>query len=134
MFAILRHHGIPERIVTAIRTIYTNSKSMVIVDNKNSATFNITTGILQGDVLAPYLFILVIDYVMRRAEEEGKTGFTTHPQQTRRLHGFKINDLISQTTWLSWKSCWNEHNTSCRFTAIWPTKSNLSSTSTRPNG
>ena len=30
---------------------------------------------------------------MRRAEEEGKTGFTTHPQQTRRLHGFKINDL-----------------------------------------
>ena len=54
MFAILRHHGIPERIVTAIKTIYTNSKSMVTVDNKNSATFNITTGILQGDVLAPY--------------------------------------------------------------------------------
>ena len=93
MFAILRHHGILERIVTAIKTIYTNSKSMVTINNKYSAPFNITTGILQGDVLAPYLFILVIDYVMCRAEEEVKTGFTTHPQQTRRLHGFKINDL-----------------------------------------
>ena len=66
---------------------------MVTVNNKYSATFNITTGILQADVLAPYFFILVIDYVMRRAREEGKTGFITHPQQTRRLHGFKINDL-----------------------------------------
>ena len=30
---------------------------------------------------------------MRRVEEEGKTGFPTHSQQTRRQHGFKINDL-----------------------------------------
>ena len=88
---------------------------MVTVDNKYSATFNITTDILQGDVLESYQFMLVIDYVMRRAEEEGKTGFTLHPQQTRRLHGFKINDLDFADD--SWKSCWNEHNTSCRFTA-----------------
>ena len=54
MMKILRHYGIPEDLVNAINTLYTNTKSSVIVDGMLSEEFDVDTGVLQGDVLAPY--------------------------------------------------------------------------------
>lgn len=65
MFAILRHYGIPAKIVDAIRVLYDDSKSQVYLQGQCSEPFKITTGVLQGDVLAPFLFIIVIDYVSK---------------------------------------------------------------------
>jgi len=76
MFAILRHYGIPLKIVDAIRVLYDNSTSRVYVEGQTSELFNITTGVLQGDVLAPFLFIIVIDYISKRSA--GDSGIQTH--------------------------------------------------------
>ena len=76
MFAILRHYGIPEKIVKAIRVLYDNSTSQVFVKGLLSDPFDITTGVLQGDVLAPFLFIIVMDYVIKRSA--GQFGYITH--------------------------------------------------------
>lgn len=74
MFEILRHYGIPAKIVQAIRTIYNNSRSSVIVDGILSEEFDISTGVLQGDTLAPKLLIIVMDYVLKtRFKIEQKT-------------------------------------------------------------
>jgi len=91
MFAILRHYGIPERIVHAIRTLYDHSTSKVLIEGKLSEEFKTNTGVLQGDVLAPTLFIIVIDYVMRNAEDS--FGFTTHQRLSARKPARKLNDL-----------------------------------------
>ena len=56
MFAVLRHYGIPEKAINAISVLYKNSKNVVSVDGNISESFNMTTGVLQGDVLAPFLF------------------------------------------------------------------------------
>ena len=40
MFRILRHYGIPAKIVRAIQTIYQNSKSTVLVEGKLSEEFD----------------------------------------------------------------------------------------------
>ena len=76
MFSILRHYGIPEEIVEAVRVLYTNSTSRVFVEGEISDPFKITTGVLQGDVLAPFLFIIVIDYVSSLSA--GNYGYLTH--------------------------------------------------------
>ena len=76
MFSILRHYGIPEKIVEAVRVLYTNSTSRVFVEGEISDPFKITTGVLQGDVLAPFLFIIVIDYVSSLSA--GNYGYLTH--------------------------------------------------------
>lgn len=76
MFAILRHYGIPSKIVDAIRVLYDQSTSRVFVNGETSKEFKITTGVLQGDVLAPFLFIIVIDYLSKQAE--GEFGYITH--------------------------------------------------------
>ena len=91
MFAILRHYGIPEKIVMAIRVLYDNSRSSVFVDGLLTEEFEVTTGVLQGDVLAPFLFIIIIDFLMRNAEEGH--GFVTHPRRSRRDPAKILNDL-----------------------------------------
>ena len=67
MFKVLRHYGIPVETVQAIKAIYDNSKSAVYVDGHLTEEFNVTTGVLQGDILAPFLFVIMIDYTMRMA-------------------------------------------------------------------
>ena len=91
MFAILRNYGVPYKIVQAIKVLYDDSTSQVYVNGKLSKEFKVTTGVLQGDVLAPSLFIIVIDYVMKRSEKE--FGFITHLRTCRRNLDKKLNDL-----------------------------------------
>ena len=82
MFSILRHYGIPKKIVGAIRVLYANSTSRVFVEGEVSEPFNITTGVLQGDVLAPFLFIIVIDYISNLSA--GNYGYLTHKSVERK--------------------------------------------------
>ena len=94
MFAILRYYGIPAKVVSAIASLYAQSKGSVLVNGKLSKTFDITTGVLQGDVLAPFLFVIVIDFVMSRSDQN--FGFTFQQQTGSRSRGTPaqvINDL-----------------------------------------
>jgi hypothetical protein len=38
----------------------------------------LSVGVLQGDTLAPYLFDIVIDYVLRNATEDETIGISSH--------------------------------------------------------
>ena len=69
--------------------LYTNSKAAVLVGGKLSRYFDIWSGVLQGDVLAPYLFIIVVDYVMSRSEGDFGFIYKTGTSRTKR----KLNDL-----------------------------------------
>ena len=135
MFAILRHYGIPEKIVHAIRTLYENSTSKVLVDGKTSAEFKTTTGVLQGDVLAPFLFIIVIDYVMRNSE--GSYGFVTHLKEITRTRidkpDQKLNDLDYADDIALLSAIERPQETSLIKSASRPAKSVSKSTQTKLN-
>jgi hypothetical protein len=45
MLQIIRHYGVLEKKVRAISIIYKNSKSRVIVDDKLTEDFDVTTGV-----------------------------------------------------------------------------------------
>ena len=79
MWKILRHYGVPEKIVNIIKCLYDGSTSAVRIDGILSQEFLITTRVLQGDTLAPFLFIIVLDYVLQNTE--ATTGLQTHPGQ-----------------------------------------------------
>ena len=81
MFAILRHYGVPEKIVAAIRVLYDESTSRVFVEGELSEAFRVSTGVLQGDVLAPFLFIIVMDYVSNQSAND--YGYLTHKGKPR---------------------------------------------------
>ena len=74
MFAVLRHYGITELMVNAI------SKSSIMVDGNISDPFKVTASVLKENVLAPFLSILPIDYLMIKANEDSDSGVVTHPR------------------------------------------------------
>ena len=65
MFEILPLYGIPNLVVKAIASFYTNTKAVVVTPDGQTDFFTIEAGLLQGDTLAPFLFITVLDYVLQ---------------------------------------------------------------------
>ena len=58
---ILHLYGLPDKIIAGIKTMYENPETLVLSPDGTTDSFLTTTGILQGDSLAPYLFIIVGD-------------------------------------------------------------------------
>ena len=92
MFKILRHYGIPKKIANAICLLYEGTRLAVIIDGITTDEFEVNTGVLQGDLLAPYLFIVIIDWVMRNANVDD-LGFTTNKRQSSRFPEKRASDL-----------------------------------------
>ena len=65
LFDILAAYGVPQEIIKAIRAAYANTIAQVITEDGNTEFFSIEAGVLPGETLAPYLFIIVIDYMMQ---------------------------------------------------------------------
>jgi len=56
----------PEEILTNVFNVMAGHRIQVRVDNELSPAFPVQTGVLQGDTLAPYLFVIVLDAVLRQ--------------------------------------------------------------------
>ena len=54
--------------------------------------FDIIAGVLQVDTLAPYLFIIVLDYVLRNLDQNKTLGFTLRKQLSRRYPAEMLTD------------------------------------------
>ena len=65
MEQILRAYGLPRETVVAITILYRNTKVNVRSQDGDTEYFDIVAGVLQEDTLAPYLFIICLDYVLR---------------------------------------------------------------------
>ncbi|XP_068707853.1 uncharacterized protein [Montipora capricornis] len=87
LIKILWAYGIPAKIVQSISDIYSNTSAKVISPDGETDTFNIQAGVLQGDTLAPYLFVNALDYALRKVinGREEDIGFTIHPRRSRRV-------------------------------------------------
>ena len=72
MEQILPAYGIPKETVAAITILYRNTKVKVRSPNGNTDYFDIVAGVLQGDTLAPYLYIICLDYVVRTSIDKIK--------------------------------------------------------------
>ena len=86
MFKILEAYGIPPEIVEAIRIMYTNTSATVITPEGLTDFFTINTGVLQSDPLAPFLFIICIDFALCKAIDQSgsitlKSRSRCHPAE-----------------------------------------------------
>ena len=58
-------YGFPKETVEAIMMLYKNMKVNARLSDGDTHYFDILAGVLQGDTLTPYLFIICLDYVLR---------------------------------------------------------------------
>ena len=61
-------------MIGAIKGIYEGFKCAVIEERETAEWFEIKTGVKQGCVMSGFLFLLVIDWVMKRATSEARRG------------------------------------------------------------
>ena len=65
LWKILRHYGVPTKLVNMIKNSYEGMSCRVIHDGQLTNNFEIRTGVRQGCWLSQFLFILAIDWIMK---------------------------------------------------------------------
>ena len=91
---ILALYGIPDKITKAIKAMCTNTKSRVVTPDGETKYFDIVAGVLQGDTLAPFLFILILDYVLRIfMDANNAKGLLLKPSRSTRHPAEHITDI-----------------------------------------
>ena len=106
-------YGIPKKIIGVIKGMHINKSSRVTRLDDKTDNFNKVAGDLNkvaGDTLAPFLFILVLDYILHislDAEKKNKKQKTKQNKKDRTLQKdckLNLDSLLTTTnllmTWL----------------------------------
>ena len=94
MEQILLAYGLPKETVAAIMRLYKNMKVKVHSLDGDTDYFDIVAGMLQGDTLAPYLFIICLDYMLRISIDIMKdNSFKLAKERSRRYPTQTIADV-----------------------------------------
>ena len=70
---LLRHYGIPEKILTLIRNTYDGKTCKVTHASRLTESFQVKTGVRQGCLLSPFMFLVAIDWIMKTTTQKQKT-------------------------------------------------------------
>ena len=63
-------------------------------DDGDTKFINISGGVLQGDTLAPFLFIICLDYVLKKAlDRNNDLGFNLIERRSKRYPAIQITDV-----------------------------------------
>ena len=93
MEQIILAYGLPEETVAAITILYRNTKVEVCSPDGDTEYFDIVAGVLQGYTLAPYLFIICLDYVLRTSIDNiRENGFVLTKKRSRKYPAKTITD------------------------------------------
>ena len=74
LWKLLRHYGIPPKILTLIQKMYDGTSCKVLLEGRLTDSFEIKTGVRQGCLLSPFLFILAVDWLMKESTSGSRNG------------------------------------------------------------
>ena len=93
MGRILLAIGLPKETVAVVMMVYRNTKVKARFPGGGTDYLDIVAGVLQGNTLAPYLFIICLDYVLRTSLDKIKeNGFKLTKEKSRRCPAKTITD------------------------------------------
>ncbi|VDP07257.1 unnamed protein product [Schistosoma margrebowiei] len=64
----------PQKIVNIIQSSYDGLHCKIVHGGQLTKSFEVNTGVRHGCLLSPFLFLLVIDWIMKTSTSEGKHG------------------------------------------------------------
>jgi len=67
LWRLLWHYGMPDKVVTIIRALYEGFSAQVVHSGQRTQPLNMRTGVRQGCLLSPLLFLVAFDWVMTTA-------------------------------------------------------------------
>ena len=79
LWKLLQHYGIPEKCISLIRSSYEDMACRVIHAGQLTDSFMVKTGVRQGCLLSPFLFLLAIDWIMKKTTKNRRNGIQWTP-------------------------------------------------------
>ena len=74
LWLIMKKYGIPEKIVRIVRTFYEDFQCAVIDQGELCEWFNIKSGVKQGCNMSGFLFLIIMDWIMKKTVGHGENG------------------------------------------------------------
>ena len=74
LWKIMESYGIPCKIIHMVQMLYEDSECAVLDEGEESEWFKVKTGVKQGDVMSGFIFLIVVDWIMRNTTAGNKTG------------------------------------------------------------
>ena len=90
----LQAYGLPKETIAAITILYRNARVKVHSPDGDTEYFDVVAGVLKGDTLTPYLFIICLDYMLRTLIDKIKeNSFELIKKRSRRYPAKTITDI-----------------------------------------
>lgn len=74
LWNIMKCYGIPDKLIRMVQLLYKDTQCAIIDGGEESEWFSIKTGVKQGCAMSGFLFLLILDYVMRKTTKDKDTG------------------------------------------------------------
>jgi len=74
LWQILELYCIPSKYINIFKALYRDLSCCIRTREGNTDMFSILTGVRQGCILSPFLFLIVIDFVLRKTTEGHNFG------------------------------------------------------------
>ena len=104
LWKIMESYGIPCKIIHMVQMLYEDSECAVLDEGEESEWFKVKTGVKQGDVMSGFIFLIVVDWIMRNTTAGNKTGNFTS----------KLEDLDFANDIALMSSCYTHMQTKTR--------------------
>ena len=79
LWKLLNHYGVPDKFINLIKNTYEGMTCKVIHEGRLTEGFKVKTGVRQGCLLSPFLFLIVIDWITKRTTEGRRNGIQWTP-------------------------------------------------------
>lgn len=99
LWKIMKAYGIPEKFISMVKAFYRNCRVSVLHGSSKSEWFDVKSGVKQGCVMSGFLFLLVVDWIMRKTLSDGKTGIRWHMMETLEDLDYADDIVLLAETW-----------------------------------
>ena len=80
LWQLLRSAGVPQNTCNVMVNMYFHTSCKIKAYNDESESFNVLTGVRQGGILSPVLFLLAVNHILKTIEESNR-GIVIWPSE-----------------------------------------------------
>ena len=91
---VLMAFRIPKKLISAILSVYSGHQGKLLTGAGVAGPFPVQQGVLQGDSLSPFTFVMTLDLVLKLAiEDHEHLGFEISPRKSTRHPAKHLTNL-----------------------------------------
>ena len=74
LWDLMANYGIPRKIISLVKNTYEGTNCCILHEGGLTESFSIKSGVRQGCLLSPFLFLLDVDWIMKETTTGSRNG------------------------------------------------------------